>query len=63
MLAGAAALTAGGWWRKVQLLRQHPRVPFSTKMTTYLVVSVVINIVFTTAAYIAGQVLRRWLAD
>ena len=43
-LAGAAAMTVGGWWRKVQLLRQHPRVPFSSKMTTYLVVSIVINL-------------------
>jgi hypothetical protein len=32
-------------------------------MTTYLVVSIVINVVFTAAAYIAGNVLRRWLAD
>jgi hypothetical protein len=61
-LAGATAMTIGSWWRKMQLLRQHPRVPFSTKMTTYLVVSVVLNFVFTVASYIAGQVLRRWLA-
>ena len=63
MPAGAAAMTIGSWWRKVQLLRQHPRVPFSSKMTTYLVVSIVINFVFTVASYIAGQALRRWLAD
>ena len=60
---GAAALTAAGWWRKVRLLRQHPRVPFSTKMTTYLVVSIVINVVFAAIGYIAGHALRRWLAD
>ena len=35
-LAGAVALTVGGWWRKVQLMRQDPQVPFSSKMTTYL---------------------------
>ncbi len=62
-LAGAAAMTAGGWWRKVQLLRQHPRVSFSSKMTTYLVVSIVINLGLAGASYIAGNVLRRWLAD
>ena len=26
MPAGAAAMTVGGWWRKVRLLRQHPQV-------------------------------------
>ena len=61
-LAGATAMTVGSWWRKVQLLRQHPRVPFSTKMTTYLIVSIVLNAVFTGASYIAGQIMRRWLA-
>ena len=62
-LAGATAMTVGSWWRKVQLLREHPRVPFSSKMTTYLVVSIVINVCFSTASYIAGHVLRRWLGD
>ena len=61
--AGAAALTLASWWRKVRLLRQHPRVPFSSKMTTYLVVSILINVVFTSASYIAGHALRRWLGD
>ena len=54
-------MTIGGWWRKVQLLRQHPQVPFSSKMTTYLVVSIVINLGLAVASYIAGHVLRRWL--
>ena len=62
-LAGAAAMTVGAWWRKVRLLREHPRVPFSSKMTTYLVVSIVIYIGLTSASYAAGQALRRWLAD
>ena len=53
-LAGAAAMTAGGWWRKVTLLRQHPQVPFSSKMTTYLVVSVGINLGFATASLLIG---------
>jgi hypothetical protein len=61
LLAGAAAMTVAGWWRKIRLLRQHPQVPLSTKMTTYLVVSVAINIVFATAALIAGRVARWWI--
>jgi hypothetical protein len=63
VLAGAAAMTAGGWWEKMQLLWQQPRVPFSKKMTAYLLVSVVINLGFTVAGYVAGNVLRRWLAE
>ena len=62
-LAGATAMTVGGWWRKMQLLRQHPHVPFSSKMTTYLVVSIILNVGFATASYIAGQLLKRWLGD
>jgi hypothetical protein len=60
---GAAALTIAAWWRKVRLLRQHPQVPFSSKMTTYLVVSIVIYIVLAAAGYGTGAALRRWLAD
>jgi hypothetical protein len=62
-LAGAAGMTVGVWWRKVRLLRQHPQVPFSSKMTTYLVVSIVIYIGLAAASYGAGRALRRWLAD
>jgi hypothetical protein len=47
----------------VRLLRQHPQVPLSSKMTTYLVVSIVIYIGLAVASYGAGQALRRWLAD
>jgi hypothetical protein len=60
-LAGAAAMTVGGWARKMQLLRQHPQVPFSTKMTTYLVVSIMLNIVLATLAHVGGRALRWWL--
>lgn len=63
VLAGAAAMTVGGWWEKMRLLRQQPRVPFSKKMTAYLLVSIVINLGFTVAGYIAGSVLQRWLAE
>ena len=61
-LAGAAAMTVGSWWEKMRLLRQHPPVPFSKKMTAYLLVSIVVNLGFTLAGYIAGSVLRRWMA-
>ncbi|MBO0740921.1 MAG: hypothetical protein J2P51_05790 [Hyphomicrobiaceae bacterium] len=61
VLFGAGAVTVGAWWRKVQLLRQHPRVPFSTKMIAYLVVSIVINLGFAFASYLAGRLLRGWL--
>jgi hypothetical protein len=63
VLAGTAAMMVGAWWRKLQLLRQHPQVPFSSKMTTYLVVSVMINFGFAAASFVAGQALRRWLGD
>ena len=60
-LLGALAMTAAAWWRKIRLLRQHPQVPFSTKMTTYLVVSIMLNIVLATLAHVGGRALRWWL--
>jgi hypothetical protein len=63
VLAAAAGLTVAAWWRKVRLLRQHPRVPFTSKMIAYFVVGLVINVILAAASYLAGQVLRRWLAD
>lgn len=60
--AGAAVLTAAAWWRKLQLLRQHPQVPLSTKMTTYLVVSIAINIGLAAAGLLAGRLAAWWLA-
>ena len=61
MLPAAAAMTIGGWWRKVRLLRQHPQVPFSTKMTTYLVASIAINLGFATLSLLAGRTVRLLL--
>lgn len=58
---GAGAVTLGAWWHKVRLLRQHPQVPFSTKMTAYLVVSILINLGFALTSYLAGRALRGWL--
>jgi hypothetical protein len=60
-LLGAGGVTLAGWWRKIRLLRQHPRVPFSTKMTAYLSISIVINLGSAFASYLAGQVLRWWI--
>ena len=61
VLPAAAAMTIAGWWRKVVLLRQHPQVPFSTKMTTYLVVSIAINIGAAMLALLAGRIARYLL--
>jgi hypothetical protein len=60
-LLGACLLTVVGWARKVVLLRRRPQVPFSTKMTTYLVVSILINLVAATLAHVAGRIVRSWL--
>jgi hypothetical protein len=61
VLPGAIAMTIASWWRKVKLLRQHPQVPFSTKMTTYLVVSIGINLAFAAMSLIAGRFARYLL--
>lgn len=58
VLAGAAALTIAGWWRKLWLLRQQPVVPFSSKITTYLVVSILINFGMAASAFLVGRILR-----
>lgn len=62
-LVGAAMLTIANWWTKLRLLRQHPRVPLSTKMTTYLVVSIGINLGFAAASLLVGRILARLLQD
>ena len=61
VLLAAAAMTVGGWWRKISLLRQHPQVPFSSKMTTYLVASIAINLGFATAGLLIGRAARYLL--
>jgi hypothetical protein len=61
LLVGAAATTAVTWGRKIRLLRQHPRVPLSTKMTTYLIVSVGVNLAFAGVALIVGRIAAWWL--
>jgi hypothetical protein len=61
VLPVAAAMTAAGWWRKIRLLRQHPQVPLSTKMTTYLVVSIAINAGLAALALLAGRIARHFI--
>ena len=63
VLVAAAGMTTASWWRKVRLLRQHPNVPFSSKMTTYLVVSIAINLAFATAGYVVGRAARLVFTD
>ena len=60
VLPATAAITVAGWRTKVGLLRQHPRVPFSTKMKTYLVVGIILDACLATGCYVAGRWLR-WL--
>ena len=61
VLPAAAVMTVAGWWRKVKLLRQHPQVPFSSKMTTYLVASIAINVTFAVASLLVGRTVRYLL--
>ena len=61
VLPGTAAMMLVGWWRKMRLLRQHPQVPLSSKMTTYLIVSIGINLGFATASLMAGRAARYLL--
>ena len=61
VLAGAAAMTVAAWARKITLLRQHPQVPFSSKMTTYLVASIAINVTFAVASLLVGRTVRYLL--
>jgi len=60
VLPATAAMTVTGWWTKAGLLRQHPRVPFSTKMKTYLVVGIILDACLATACYMAGR-WARWM--
>lgn len=60
-LLAAAAMTVGGWWRKMTLLRQHPQVPLSSKMTTYLIASIAINVGFAAAVLVLGRAVRLLL--
>ena len=61
VLPATAVMTAASWWRKVGLLRQHPQVPLSSKMITYFVVGIVLDLVVASACYAAGRAVRWWM--
>jgi hypothetical protein len=61
VLVGAAGLTIEGWAMKLMLLRQHPKVRLSSKMTTYFVTGVLANVGFASLSYIFGQLVWWWL--
>ncbi len=61
VLVGAAGLTLDSWWMKLKLLRQEPRVAWSSKITTYFVTGIVTNIGFATFVYGLGRMLRMTL--
>ena len=54
----AAGLTLEGWWLKLRLLLQHPRMPWSTKVTTYFVTGVLRDLCFAALAYAVGSAVR-----
>ena len=58
VLFGVAGIAWEGWWSKLQLLRQQPRQPWSTKTKTYFVAGIVGNIVLSAVGYGAGRILR-----
>jgi hypothetical protein len=61
VLPATAVMTAAAWWRKVGLLRQHPQVPFSSKMITYFVVGIVLDLLLATACHVTGRGVRLWV--
>lgn len=58
VLVGAGGLTIEEWWRQLNLLRRHPSVPWSSKITTYFVTGVVSNLFFAALAFWFGMVMR-----
>lgn len=64
VLLGAACLTLDGWWMKLRLLHQHPRVPWSSKIMTYFVTGILGNIGFAALSFGVGRIARAavgWL--
>jgi hypothetical protein len=61
VLLGAAALLIEAWAVKLLRLHQHPRVPLSTKMITYLVTGVLAGIGLAWLTYLAGAAVRQLL--
>ena len=61
VLFGVAGIASEGWWSKLQLLRQQPRQPWSTKVTAYFVTGILGNIVLSAISYGAGRIVRATL--
>jgi len=58
VLPGAACLTLDGWWVKLWQLSREPRVPWSSKATTYFVTGVVFDIVLAALSFSTGRIVR-----
>lgn len=58
VLIAAVALVVDSVWGKAWRLRQHPRVPLSSKMLTYLVTGAVLALLAAWIAYLAGAFVR-----
>ena len=58
VLFGVAGIASEGWWSKLQVLRQQPSQPWSTKTKTYFVVGILGNIVLSAISYGAGRIVR-----
>jgi hypothetical protein len=58
VLFGVAGIASEGWWSKLQVLRQQPSQPWSTKTKTYFVAGILGNIVLSAISYGAGRIVR-----
>lgn len=63
ILLAALALMLEPVWGKAWHLRQHPRVPLTTKMLTYLVSGAVVALLAAWLAFIVGAFLGTLLPD
>jgi hypothetical protein len=61
VVPATAAMTMIAWWKKVGLLRQHPQVPFSSKMITYFVVGIVLDLLLAAGCHTVGRLAQVWM--
>ncbi len=59
IVLAALALMLDNVWGKAWRLRQHPRVPLSSKMLTYFVTGAVLALIAAWLAYAAGAFVRQ----
>jgi hypothetical protein len=57
VLLGAAAVLSEGWGMKLMRLRQQPRVPWSSKTTTYFATGVLAGIGWSAGAFWLGRLV------